>query len=120
MTKFMIGVVLWSDAAEQKAVFWCEDHGDLAYYDASRDEGKGKSAFCAGDMVEFDLSLERQVRRAHNASLIRPKVCHGLQDHLRANAKRQRAKNAAQERGGEVIAFSRKTANGSRMGSVMR
>lgn len=107
----MIGVVLWSDVAEQKAVFWCEDHGDLAYYDASVDTTRGASAFCAGDMVEFDLSFEQEIRRAHNACLIMPKVCHGLQEHLRANAKIVRKTAAVEaEPSGNVVAFSRKAA----------
>ena len=27
----MLGVVLWSDVSDRKAVIWCEDQGDLAY-----------------------------------------------------------------------------------------
>ena len=31
----MLGVVLWSDSSENNAVIWCEDHGDLAYFDGT-------------------------------------------------------------------------------------
>lgn len=82
----MMGVVLWSDPEDQKAVFWCEDHGDLAYYDASEVLTLGEGFLNPGDMVEFEVSLERRVRRAHTARVIEAKVCNELQDHLRYTA----------------------------------
>lgn len=27
----MIGVIIWSDPIERKAIVWCEDQGDLAF-----------------------------------------------------------------------------------------
>ena len=86
MTKAMIGVILWSDPAEQKAVFWCEDHGDLAYYDGSLDRVEDTGPFDVGDMVEFDLTVERKMRRAHNPRLILRKVCSSLLTDLRKAA----------------------------------
>lgn len=82
----MMGVVLWSDPEDQKAVFWCEDHGDLAYYDATNVSTFGQGFLNPGDMVEFEVSLERKVRRAHSARVIEAKVCNDLQDHLRFTA----------------------------------
>ncbi|MEP5731987.1 MAG: hypothetical protein ABJL67_21720 [Sulfitobacter sp.] len=79
----MIGVVLWSDIDDQKAVFWCEDHGDLAYYDGTLDPTEETIPMNEGDMVEFDITLERKIRRAHKARLVEQRVCDGLQDHLR-------------------------------------
>ena len=35
----MFGVVLWADPVDRKAVIWCEDHGDLAYFKGSLHEG---------------------------------------------------------------------------------
>jgi hypothetical protein len=66
----MYGVVLWSDAQDKKAVIWCEDHGDLAFY-----SGKDDSAFLgapmdAGDLVQFDLRQERHMRLASNPRLV--------------------------------------------------
>ncbi len=84
----MMGVVLWSDLDDQKAVFWCEDHGDLAYYDASAEGETCSDLLNAGDMVRFDMKLDRKMRRATNAQLVEQKVCHGLQDHLRASSAR--------------------------------
>ena len=82
----MIGVVLWSDPAEKKAVLWCEDHGDLAYFDASSDELEGSAAILPGDMVEFDVSVHNRVRHAYNAMVIETRVCNGLQENLRKTA----------------------------------
>lgn len=106
----MIGVVLWSDFEDQKAVFWCEDHGDLAYYDAAQDHAAEHILLNAGDMVEFDLSIEGKIRRARNATVIKPKVCNGLQDHLRATAAKTDTDPSAAA-SGDVVAFPRKVAN---------
>ena len=106
----MIGIVLWSDFEDRKAVFWCEDHGDLAYYDALQDQGSKCGLLNAGDMVEFDLSIDGQIRRANNAKVIRPKVCNGLQEHLRATAaKTDAASNTGSS--GDVVAFPARVAN---------
>ncbi len=61
----MIGVILWSDEVERKAVVWCEDQGDLAFLDNSASlQG---AVFAVGDVVSFDLSVQTNLRRAHNA-----------------------------------------------------
>lgn len=64
----MIGVVLWSDASENKAVIWCEDHGDLAFY--REGNGEGSVALDPGDLVQFDMTMEQQYRFAHNPQLV--------------------------------------------------
>ena len=68
----MFGVVLWSDEQEQKAVIWCEDHGDLAFY--SNKDDSLRHALDAGDWVQFDMTMERHQRFAHNPRL----VCEGV------------------------------------------
>ena len=80
----MIGVVLWSDPCEGKAVFWCEDQGDLAYYVPEIIEATGTDLFDAGDMVQFEVSVERRIRKAHNAQLLQERACVGLPESLRA------------------------------------
>lgn len=75
----MFGVVLWSDEQEQKAVIWCEDHGDLAFYSNTGDDFR--HALDAGDWVQFDMTMERHQRFAHNPRL----VCEGVYPDL-ANA----------------------------------
>jgi hypothetical protein len=76
----MFGVVLWSDATEDKAVIWCEDHGDLAYY---RQTGRGdKVALDVGDWVQFDVTMVRHLRYAHNPRLVAEGVFNGLAQSL--------------------------------------
>ncbi len=66
----MIGVVLWSDSHDRKAVFWCEDHGDLAYYDGSVETIFDQFTLAPGDMVEFNVILSGKVRRAGVPKLV--------------------------------------------------
>lgn len=82
----MIGVVLWSDPTDQKAVFWCEDQGDLAYYTSAPDDEDHHALFNAGDMVLFDVSVEKNYRKARNPRLIQENACTGLQSSLRETA----------------------------------
>lgn len=58
----MIGVVLWGDADAAKAVIWCEDQGDLAFYSGSADQ----DAFdiCVGDWVSVEIELHGNLRVA--------------------------------------------------------
>lgn len=64
----MFGVVLWSDEQEQKAVIWCEDHGDLAFYRNTTDADRFQMD--AGDWVQFDMTMEHHQRFAHNPRLV--------------------------------------------------
>ena len=66
----MIGVVLWSDTTDRKAVIWCEDHGDLAFYTRSQDSSAQDFLMDAGDLVQFDLTVDRHLRYAHNPRLV--------------------------------------------------
>ncbi|SEK93930.1 hypothetical protein SAMN05421666_3076 [Roseovarius nanhaiticus] len=63
----MYGVVLWTDQRQNRAVIWCEDHGDLAFYRGA--EG-GDAAMAAGDLVEFDLRDTGEMRLADTPRLI--------------------------------------------------
>ncbi|MHC9237873.1 hypothetical protein ACX9MO_19795 [Pseudooceanicola sp. 502str34] len=66
----MFGVVLWSDSSDRKAVIWCEDHGDLAYFSAAEGEFCDGIALDAGDLVQFDLAEDRVMRRAQNPRIV--------------------------------------------------
>lgn len=96
----MFGVVLWSDRNDRKAVFWCEDQGDLAFFDGAIHECEG--VFDAGDMVHFDVSLENKIRRASNAQLIEQQVCTELPQALRRDA------SANQTQSSKVVPFDAK------------
>ncbi len=79
----MIGVVLWSDNNAGKAVFWCEDQGDLAYYEDPLLQRNEACFFDTGDMVQFDITVHRRLRIAGNPRLIQEKVGDALPDALR-------------------------------------
>ena len=66
MEERMYGVVLWADECDSKAVIWCEDHGNLAYYSAAEQNLHQGVALDAGDLIQFDLKEDRDVRRARN------------------------------------------------------
>lgn len=72
----MFGVVLWSDEQDQKAVIWCEDHGDLAFY--RNDSDTCGIEMDAGDWVQFDMRMDKNQRKAHNPRL----VCEGVYPEL--------------------------------------
>ena len=76
----MFGVVLWCDSRESKAVIWCEDHGDLAFY--RRSERSEPLAMDAGDWVQFDVTVGSDMRYAHNPRLVAEGAFDGLADNL--------------------------------------
>lgn len=67
----MIGVVLWSEQALNKAVIWCDDQGDLAFY--SDKTGAGFQDLNPGDWVEFELTLGGNFRIAKNLRVLMEK-----------------------------------------------
>ena len=93
----MIGLVLWCDADDGKAVFWCEDHGDLAYYDGALDGIREPLALLAGDMVEFSTVADGNIRRAQNACLVSARVCDDIQGRVRRTAAARRKPQAKDE-----------------------
>jgi hypothetical protein len=106
----MIGVVLWSDNSAGKAVFWCEDQGDLAYYEEPAIRVGQGAGFDTGDMVQFDVSVHRKLRIADNPRLVQEKAASYLPDALRQDnpvaAEPQMAKS--QRKGAQIIPFTAK------------
>lgn len=66
----MCGLVLWANSDDQKAVVWCEDQGDLAFYVEPKDTAMSGVALDAGDLIEFELREDRQFRRVTNPTLL--------------------------------------------------
>lgn len=79
----MIGVIVWSNAAREKAVVWCEDQGALAYLQGRHNLVGGDQWPTAGDMVELECDQRDGLRHAFNVSLILENGCPGLPEHLR-------------------------------------
>ena len=66
----MFGVVLWSDTAAQKAVIWCEDQGELAFYTPNQNTIHEAPALDAGDLIQFDVTVQKNMRCASNPQLL--------------------------------------------------
>lgn len=76
----MYGVVLWSDETCGKAVIWCDDHGDLAFYSGTDQALRLE----VGDMVQLSTRRDRRIRIVQNVSVIAqgqaPQLAEKLQD----------------------------------------
>lgn len=76
----MYGAVLWSDPSSERALIWCEDHADLAFFAA---ECCSTPRLEAGDLVTFTLTTEKSMRVAQDVEVVAteeyPFLAHGLQ-----------------------------------------
>ncbi|SLN67852.1 hypothetical protein ROA7450_03642 [Roseovarius albus] len=86
----MFGVVLWSDPDQNRAVIWCEDHGNLAFLSSEVVQGVEACAIEAGDLVRFDIVDDGKVRRAENAQLVEPGAYPQLVSSLQTAADRKK------------------------------
>lgn len=66
----MFGVVLWSDRQKNRAVIWCEDHGDLAFFKGDCGETLDSVDMEPGDLVQFSVRSERNMRFASHPRLV--------------------------------------------------
>lgn len=76
----MIGIVLWRDVTAGKAIIWCEDQGDLAFY--SHPGTLDTFAICVGDWVSFGLRLQGDVRLAETIQVLLEPGCPELVEDL--------------------------------------
>ncbi|GGB96952.1 hypothetical protein GCM10011363_12010 [Marivita lacus] len=98
----MFGVVLWSDAAAQKAVIWCEDQGELAFYTPADGSIHDAPVLDAGDLIRFDVIVEENVRTARNPQVLMPSHSPDLPGKLRAGT-RETANKAAPRESQKVV-----------------
>lgn len=111
----MLGVVLWSDNNENKAVIWCEDHGDLAFFNGGDTAPEGLADLDAGDLVHFDLQQEKHQRYAHNPKRIERGAYEGIAEQLQETASpschdRMTPSRVRADVSADVIPFARKQA----------
>lgn len=100
----MFGVVLWSDNPRNKAVIWCDDQGDLAFFTKNTAEADFEELH-PGDWVEFDLTLSGNFRVAENLSVLLEQGSPGLADTLCATACCRAAPAPVGQESGKVIPF---------------
>ena len=98
----MIGVILWSDPVDQKAVIWCEDQGDLAYMAHPDGICLPEGFVDVGDIVEFDVATERSTRLARNMNIVAASEGSGLVAELKAM---KDARPAPPSASAEIIPF---------------
>lgn len=100
----MLGVVLWSDATDRKAVIWCEDQGDLAFMNDADALLEQDTFFDAGDLVQFDMRVLDSKRRAFNPRLVMEQASTALPDVLRDEILNGAAQTSC---GAKVVPFAR-------------
>lgn len=83
----MFGVVLWSDAAARKAVIWCEDQGELAFYTPEEGSVHDAPVLDAGDLIRFDVIVQQNVRTVRNPQVMMPLHSPDLPKKLRAGTR---------------------------------
>jgi len=100
----MNGVVLWSDVDRNKAVIWCEDQGELAFF-------AQKASFDVvdlheGDLICFDLTVQHNKRMAENPQILEEAACMGLARSLKVAEPETVPKQARSQETAKVIRFS--------------
>ena len=88
MEKTMCGVVLWADKAENSAIIWCEDHGDLAFYRSNDSTALTGVTLDAGDLVEFEVTDTQKLRFAKEPRLLARNRMPALADELLSQSSR--------------------------------
>ncbi|WP_353472061.1 hypothetical protein PVT71_12240 [Salipiger sp. H15] len=105
MSNKMFGVVLWADLADQKAVIWCEDHGDLAYWHDPVVSQHDGISLDVGDLVQFDMMEGAQLRHAMNPERLESKQFFGLAQSLRTVGPEPRGTAPREAADGSVVLF---------------
>jgi hypothetical protein len=107
----MFGVVLWSDAAARKAVIWCEDQGELAFYTPGEGSIHDAPVLDAGDLISFDMIVQQNVRKVSNPQILMashsPDLPQKLRDGMPETAKDPvPLKIRSPEKSEKVVSFS--------------
>lgn len=80
----MIGVVVWSNAAREKAVVWCEDQASLAYLQGRVNFVNPDAWPEPGDLVELESEMVGNLRHARRVSILSEQGCPQLPQLLRS------------------------------------
>ena len=104
----MLGVVLWSDTADNKAVIWCEDHGELAYFNGEGGSALDGAALDAGDLVQFEMEQESELRLARNMRRLETGAYAGLGESLveAAEPQKPRKKTVSAIYSADILPFT--------------
>lgn len=107
----MFGVVLWSDQIRKRAVIWCEDHGDLAFFSGDGVNALDASDMEPGDLVQFDVRADRHMRLASNPRLVASDEYPTLANDLKKAGETPEFAGAKTENkgSGKIVAFEPKS-----------
>ena len=110
----MLGVVLWSDRKRDRAVVWCEDHQNLAFFKCDPSFAGCDRGFEAGDLIEFELRVEDDLRLVVDPSLVAPQQYSALvRELMQGQGAGECTSLPTEERGSSaVIAFPKKPRSG--------
>jgi hypothetical protein len=78
----MLGVVIWSCKASGRAIVWCSDSKDLAYYEGRKLQRGPAPIIETGDLVEVEIATRGILRRATKLHLIEAGYMPDLVDSL--------------------------------------
>lgn len=76
----MLGVVIWSNASDNKAIIWCEDNGELAFFGRTAQTLPNEERLGKGDLIQFDLTEYQNMRLAQNPRIIAGHFCSELDE----------------------------------------
>ena len=116
----MLGVVLWSDIDDNKAVIWCEDHGNLAFFNGGSHPSLDVFDFDAGDLVQFELTEEQHMRFARNPKRVSQSQYPSLAEDLQTMTLEHAAEPAAPSRVASATFKSADVLPFKRIGRVRR
>ncbi|WP_057789568.1 hypothetical protein [Roseovarius atlanticus] len=116
----MYGAVLWADRCTNRALIWCEDHGDLAFFEGEPANMSDASTFEEGDFVAFKIRDGRGMRLAFEVKVVTSDEYPRLARDLRGAASKDvaAASPAAPER--KILPFVAPTGTRGRDAAISR
>lgn len=105
----MYGAVLWSDRCNGRALIWCEDHGNLAFFNSDADNDVDDLTFEEGDLVRFKVRDGQGMRLAFEVTVVSAEEYPSLAAGLRTAASAPRESNCGTPDGqagrGKIVPF---------------
>lgn len=82
----MLGLVIWQCQNSGRAIVWCSDHRELAYFDGKPKPGRVVEALDIGDLVEVEIKSQGSTRRCISLKLLQAAFLPNVVDDLKARA----------------------------------
>lgn len=82
----MLGLVIWQCQNSGRAIVWCSDHRELAYFDGKPRLGRVVEPLDIGDLVEVEIRSHGATRRCVSLRLLQAAFLPNVVDDLKARA----------------------------------